>query len=88
MTWDFYVPPLRVKLKGGVLGCVSLPVLALLALLRGRSGKGPLNVRLRFLPSDVCAQSQQALGQPSHKRQDMSKQAEIAHRASATFTYP
>ncbi len=52
MTWDFYVPPLRVKLKGGVLGCVSLPVLALLALLRGRSGKGPLNVLLRFLPSE------------------------------------
>ena len=39
-------------LKGGVLGCVSLPVLALLALLRGRSGKGPLNVLLRFLPSE------------------------------------
>ena len=47
-----HVPPLRVMLKGGVLGCVSLPVLALLALLRGRSGKGPLNVLLRFLASE------------------------------------
>lgn len=55
-------------LKGGVLGRVSLPVLALLALLRGRSGSGPLNVLPRFLPSESAhTHSRTHVSQPAKK---------------------
>ena len=38
-----------------MLGCVSLLVLALLALLRGRSGSGPLCVLLRWCLLSISA---------------------------------
>lgn len=72
LLYDDYIPVLRDMLapNGGVLGWVSLPVLALLALLRGRSGRGPLNVLLRFLPSDSAASR---YSKPCQARSDFRK---------------